>query len=261
MYANDLIINSVFALLIVIGGLGFLVLSELYVEKGRKLHLHSQIVLHTSAWLIGIGAVVIFLLEFTNPATLGSLDPLGKIIASIFQAITSRTAGFNSVPINELRDSTLLFIIILMFIGASPGSTGGGIKTTTFVTVFLSIIANFKGKCTVDIRERTLPADIVQKAITVAFSAFTLIILVTGLLTITEQQEFFSLLFEVTSAFGTVGLSTGITPTLTNFGKIAIMLTMFIGRVGPLTLAFALAQRAKKQKAQIKYPEERILIG
>lgn len=260
-YASDLIINSVIAILVIIGGLGFLVLSELYIEKGRKLHLHSQIVLHTSAWLIGIGAVVIFLLEFTNPATLGTLDPLGKILASIFQAITSRTAGFNSVPINELRDSTLLFIIILMFIGASPGSTGGGIKTTTFVTVFLSIIANFKGKCTVDIRERTLPADIVQKAITVAFSAFILIIFVTGLLTITEQQEFFSLLFEVTSAFGTVGLSTGITPTLTNFGKIAIMLTMFIGRVGPLTLAFALAQRAKKQKAQIKYPEERILIG
>lgn len=261
MYVNDPTVNLVIAFLIIIGGLGFLVLSEVYVNRGRKLHLHSQIVIRTSFLLIAIGAVVIFLLEYNNPNTMAGLDPMGKVLASFFQSVSPRTAGYNTIPIGGLRDTTLLFIIVLMFIGASPGSTGGGIKTTTFVSLFLAIMANFKGKTTVKIYERTLPLDLIQKAMTITFSALTLVIFVTGLLSLTEQQSFLQLLFEVTSAFGTVGLTTGVTPTLTNFGKIAIMLTMFIGRVGPLTLAFALAQRAKTQQATIKYPDERILIG
>jgi len=161
----------------------------------------------------------------------------------------------------EFRDTTLLFIIILMFIGASPGSTGGGIKTTTFVALYLTVIAVFKGRKAVCIRERTLPPDLILRAMTITISSMILIIFMTGFLSLTEEHSFLQLLFEVTSAFGTVGLTTGITPTLTTFGKIAIILTMFIGRIGLLTLAFALAQRNRTQQAAIKYLEERILIG
>lgn len=260
-YAGDPIVNICLSLLIILGGLGFMVLSELYLNRGKKLHLHSYIVLKASALLIILGTVIFFALEYFNPRTLAGLEPMDRLLASYFQSVTTRTAGFNTIAISDLRDTTLLFIIIFMFIGASPGSTGGGIKTTTFVAVILSVITSLNGKNVVSIKERTLPGDMVRKALTITLLALFLILLVTGLLTITEDQDFLSLLFEVTSAFGTVGLSTGVTPHLTQIGRIAIMLTMFVGRVGPLTLAFALAQKSKIEQAHIKYPEERILIG
>jgi len=261
MYVSDPIVNIVVAVLIIIGGLGFLVLSELYVERGRHLHLHSQIVLRASFWLVIIGTITIFLLEVGNPNTMAGLNPLGKVLASFFQAVSARSGGFTTLPLAELRDTTQLFLVVLMFIGASPGSTGGGIKTTTFVTIFLAIKANFQGNENISIRERTLPRDIVQKAFTLTFVALTVVVLLTGILSMTEDRPFLPILFEVVSAFSTTGWSMGITPTMTNFGKFALVLAMFMGRIGPLTLAFALTKRAAMSQAHIKYPEERIMIG
>ena len=259
-YAGDIVINLVMIVLIILGGLGFIVLAELYVYRGKKFNLHSHLVITTSAILIVLGAVIIFVLEYTNPQTLAGLDPVSKVLASFFQSVTTRTAGFNTIDTSGLRDTTLLFVIILMFIGASPGSAGGGIKTTTFVAVVLSVIANFQGKHDASYRGRTLPKEIIQKAVTIIMAAMLLIIIVTGFLTMTENADFMTLLFETVSAFGTVGLGLGITPYLTPLGKTAIIFTMYAGRVGPLTLAFALAQK-RKATAQIKYPEEKILIG
>lgn len=259
-YTGDFTVNLTLMGLIIVGGLGFTVISEIYVHRGRKFNLHSQIVLRASALLILVGGILVLLMEYTNPETLGVLNNNDKILGAVFMSVTSRTAGFNTISIADLRDTTLLLIVILMYIGASPGSTGGGIKTTTFVAVFQSIIATLRGRCDVNIRERTLHEDTIKKATAIAFSAMVLILGITCLLTITEEAEFLDLLFEATSAFATVGLSTGITPGLSTFGRIAIILTMFVGRVGPLTLAFAMAQRSCN-KNYIKYPEEKIMIG
>lgn len=259
-YTGDVVVNLVIMSLIFLGGLGFVVLSELYITRGKKLHLHSQLVLMSSFILILFGFIVIFVLEFNNPKTLAMLNPLEKGLAAFFQSVTPRTAGFNTVPINALKDTTLLFIMIFMFIGASPGSTGGGIKTTTFVSLVIAIYTNLRGNKEYTVLERTLPRETVDKAMTITFSSLFLILLITGLLTITEKADLVSIIFETISAFGTVGLSLGITPELTTVGKLAIMFAMYTGRIGMITLAFALARRIQS-KANIKYPEEKIIIG
>lgn len=260
-YTGDLITNVTVMILIILGGLGFVVLSELYVHRGTKLNLHSRLVLLTSFLLIGLGTLVVYVLEYTNPHTLAPMEPFSKFLASLFQAITPRTAGFNTLDIGQMRETTLLFLIMLMFIGASPGSTGGGIKTTTFLSVVLSVVASFQGKSDSTILERTIPRDLIQKALTITILALLLVLVVTGILTLTEDEEFLPLLFEATSAFATVGLSMGVTPQLSTAGKVSIIFTMYVGRVGPLTLAFALAQKRKVSLAHIRYPEERIIIG
>lgn len=259
-YVGDVTVNLVIMSLIVLGGLGFAVLSELYINRGKKLSLHSFIVLRTTVVLILAGAVLIYFLEVGNPKTLGPLDPLTRVLASLFQSVTPRTAGYNTLSIGDLRDSTLLLTIVLMFIGASPGSTGGGIKTTTFVAVLLSIRAAFSGKQDVVVRERTIPQELIQKAFVVSLLALLLVLVVTAILTLTEKAGFLALLFDTTSAFATVGLTTGITPSLTDIGKLALTFTMYAGRVGPLTVAVALAQR-RETSVHLKYPEEKILIG
>ncbi|MFZ5946000.1 MAG: TrkH family potassium uptake protein [Bacillota bacterium] len=261
-YQDDVTTNVTMMLLILLGGFGFIVLSDFYTNFPGKKSLHTKIVIKTSFLLVLLGAILIFLLEFNNPQTLGALGPQSKVLSSLFQSVTPRTAGFNTLDIPGLRDTTKLLIIVLMFIGASPGSTGGGIKTTTFLTIVLSVINTFKGNVHTTCRERTLPKDIINKAIAITMLAILLILIVTSILTITEEADFLTLLFEAVSAFGTVGLSMGITPYLTSLGKAAIITTMFFGRLGPLTIAFALSQnRKEKYAAHIKYPDERIIIG
>lgn len=260
-YVGDFTVNFTVTLLIIFGGLGFVVISELYVHKGKKFSLHSLVVLKATFWLIVIGTGLIFLLEFTNLQTIGEFTLENKLLAAYFQAVVPRTAGFDTVPIGAMRSTTQLVIILLMFIGAAPGSTGGGIKVTTFVSLFSSVMASFKGKSETTIMERTLPHALIAKAVALTFSAAILIISVTLVLTITEQADLLTLLFETTSAFATVGLTLGITPYLSGVGQVAIILTMYIGRVGPLTLAYALAHKSNVSQAQVKFPEERILIG
>ncbi|MGC7870829.1 TrkH family potassium uptake protein [Desulfosporosinus sp. SYSU MS00001] len=259
-YVNDPIINLTIMVLIMLGGLGFFVLVDLQTPS-HKFKLHTKIVLEVSGILILVGAVIIFVLEFTNPETLGPL-PLGsKILASFFQSVSPRTAGFNTINLAGMHHTTLLFIIVLMFIGASPGSTGGGIKTTTFVAIMVSILATYRSEPQVVLKKRSLPPDVIQKAWAITTSASLLIFVMISILSLTEHADILTLLFEVTSAFGTVGLSLGITPNLSEIGKAAIILTMFIGRVGPLTLAFVLSQKRNKGICHIKYPDERIMIG
>lgn len=259
-FVGDPFINITIMLLIICGGLGFIVLADLLAHR-KKFRLHTKIVLQVSGALILLGAVVILVMEFTNPKTLGPL-PLGtKVLAAFFQSVSPRTAGFNTINLAGMYNTTLLSMIVLMFIGASPGSTGGGIKTTTFISIVLSVLSTYRSDTHVVLEGRTLPKDVIQKAWAITTSAAFLIFLIISILSLTEKTDLLTVLFEVTSAFGTVGLSLGITPTLSVVGKMAIILTMFIGRVGPLTLAFVLSQKKNKQAAHIKYPDERIMIG
>lgn len=259
-FVGDPWINITIMLLIICGGLGFVVLADLLGPR-KKLRLHTKIVLQVSGALILIGAVLILIMEFANPKTLGPL-PLGtKILAAFFQSVSPRTAGFNTLDIANMYETSLLSMIVLMFIGASPGSTGGGIKTTTFIAIVLSVLSTYRSDPHVALKGRTLPQDVIQKAWAITTSAALLIFLIVLILSHTENSDLMTVLFEVTSAFGTVGLSMGLTPHLSVIGKMALILTMFIGRVGPLTLAFVLSQKKNKQAAKIKYPDERIMIG
>jgi potassium uptake TrkH family protein len=253
--------------LIFLGGIGFSALQDMFGAKSiryrlrnpwKKLQVQTKIVLHTSIALILVGAVAFYLLERNN--TLKDMTVFEWITASFFQSVTARTAGFNSVDFSKLGQPVLLVIIVLMYIGASPGSTGGGIKTTTFLALFKSASATIRGKKNIEVFKHTLSFDTIDKAYSIALFSFVLIIVSTFFLSITEQNfSFMSLLFEEVSAFGTVGLSVGITPYLTDAGKIIIILTMFVGRIGTLTLAIALIR--KVAYAQYTYPRAEIMIG
>lgn len=259
-YVDDVVVNFVAMSLIILGGIGFIVLSDIIdYRKNKKLSLHSKIVISCTAILILFGALVIFVFEFTNPQTLGAQNGMGKILGAFFQSVTPRTAGANTLDIGGLRQATQFFIVILMFIGASPGSTGGGIKTTTFTTLIGAMIAMIRGKEDIVLFRYRLGKDRIFKALTITMLALFLVIFVTMLLSTTEDHNFLMILFETTSAFGTVGLSMGLTPHLTVFGKIMIMLMMFTGRLGPLTLAYALGPN--KEKELYRHPEGKIIIG
>ncbi|PKM79978.1 MAG: Trk family potassium uptake protein [Firmicutes bacterium HGW-Firmicutes-14] len=259
-YVTDSTINAVVTILVILGGLGFTVVVDLYTRrKWRRLSLHTKVVLSTALVLLVFGMAAFFLLEYHNAATLAPLSFKNKLTASWFQSVTPRTAGFNTLDIAGLTNATQFFFIILMFIGAAPGSTGGGIKTSTFATLISAVTALSRGKEDVELFERRLPKELVYRSLTIVLASLFLVITVTMLLTITEQADFLTLLFESTSAFATVGLSMGITTKLTVLGKLAITVTMFAGRLGPLTIAFAVAQR--QRKTMYRLPEEKIMVG
>ena len=259
-YVGDLTVNGVIASLIVVGGIGFPMVADLWnCRQTRRFSLHTKVVLTTTVLLIVLGAGFIFVAEYGNAKTLSDLPPADKVMASLFQSVTARTAGYNTVDIGLLREGTLLAIIFLMFVGASPSSMGGGVKTSTAAILFISLVGSVTGKRDPLAFGRQIPQQTVYKAFTIVTISVMLISLVTLTLSFTEAAPIFSLLFEVTSAFGTVGLSTGITPKLSDAGKVLITLTMFAGRVGTLTLLMALALRPRKER--LKYPEGKIVIG
>ena len=259
-YVGDLTVTGVIASLIVVGGIGFPVVADLWnCRQTRRFSLHTKVVLTTTVLLIVLGAGFIFVAEYGNAKTLSDLPPADKVMASLFQSVTARTAGYNTVDIGLLREGTLLAIIFLMFVGASPSSMGGGVKTSTAAILFISLVGSVTGKRDPLAFGRQIPQQTVYKAFTIVTISVMLISLVTLTLSFTEAAPIFSLLFEVTSAFGTVGLSTGITPKLSDAGKVLITLTMFAGRVGTLTLLMALALRPRKER--LKYPEGKIVIG
>lgn len=259
-YADDPVMNLVSVGLIVSGGLGFIVLSDLadYRHK-KKLSMHSKVVLSTTGLLILFGAAIILLFEWGNPGTLGGMDWGGRLWGALLQSVTPRTAGINSVDLTQLHQATHFLLLILMFIGASPGSTGGGIKTTTFAVTIGAMIAMMRGHEDVVFFRQRLARERILKALTIILLALALVIGVAMLLSATEGHDFMVVLFETTSAFGTVGLSLGLTPELSTFGKIMIALTMFAGRVGLLTLVYALKPRKTSEK--FRYPEGKIIIG
>jgi trk system potassium uptake protein TrkH len=259
-YVYDPVINFVSLSLIIFGGIGFIVLSDLTEWRHhRRLSLHTKVVLSMSGALTAIGFIAILILEFTNVHTIGSLNGLGKVLASVFQSVTTRSAGVSTVDIGSLRQSTQFLMILLMFIGASPGSTGGGIKTTTFAIILSAVLTMMRGRKDIVLFRSRITQDRVFKAVAITLLALFMVIFVAMVLSTTEPHPFLMILFEVTSAFSTTGLSMGLTTQLTPFGKLVIILVMFIGRSGPLTLAYALGPRTEKEL--IRHPEGTVMIG
>lgn len=262
-YVGDPLVNLVITSLFIIGGIGFTVILDLFNKRNwRNLTFHTKVVLITSGGLCIAGFLAVFTIELFNPQTFGALSWSERLWAGYFQGVVTRTAGFNSIDVSMMLPAALFFMIILMFVGASSGSTGGGIKTTTFAVLLLSILATVRGKEDVQLLKKRIPQQIIFRALAVLTISAGVVLVSTFLLTITEyahHTEFLALLFEATSAFGTVGMSMGVTPELSSAGKLIIIITMYIGRLGPLTLAFALAQKTVKQKH--RYPEDKLLIG
>jgi len=259
-FVADPIINLTIVGLIVLGGLGFVVVYEIGTgmrRSRRRISTHTRLVITTSAALILLGFFVIFFFEFDGALVEYSLP--AKLWASLFQSVTPRTAGFNTVPINALSQVVLTVLVMLMFIGASPGSTGGGIKTTTFSVLLLSLSTTLRGKEEITMMRRSIHAGVIIKALALLVSGLLIVALFFFMLLISEDQSFLPLLFETVSAFGTVGLSTGLTPSLSPVGKLLVLLLMYVGRIGPLTLGLALAAGIRKKRSV--YPEARILIG
>jgi len=258
---TDYLVNGTIMSLFIIGGLGFTVILELarHFKYRERISLHSRLVLLISAVLLTSGTVIILILEYNNPATMGSLSSGGKLFTAFFTSATPRTAGFSVLNTAALSYSSILILMAFMFIGASPTSTGGGVKTTTFGIVFFTFINMIRGKREPVVFSRVFSLSQIIKAVSIMSAAVGLIFLATFVMALFENHEFSALLFEAFSAFGTVGLSRGITPELSSISKFALILTMFGGRIGPLTLMVALARR--KEVDVLHYPEEHVLIG
>jgi trk system potassium uptake protein TrkH len=268
-YQGDWLVNLTIMGLLVIGGIGFIVQYEV-VSKLRgvqkKLSIHTRIVILTTAFLILSGAILFYIIERNH--IMKGVPIQTKILTSFFQSVTPRTCGFNTVNIGFLANETILILIILMFIGASPGSTGGGIKTTSAALLFLMIWNRLKGNEDVNVFNRTIPREIVSRTISIIFASALSVSIITSVLLLAgrtnlpavETRRFFvEYLFETISAFGTVGLSMGITPKMNDIQKYAIILMMFAGRVGPLTFAFSLSRGTGKRS--VTYSEEGVMVG
>jgi Trk-type K+ transport system membrane component len=251
----------------IIGGLGFPILVEFQRRAAqrragaRRTHwtLHTKITLLTTGVLLVFGPLVVTSFEWTNPATLGPLDAFDKVLSGWFQGVSPRTAGFNTVDIGAMNEPTLLVLTTLMFIGAGPASTGGGIKVTTFAVLGFVLWSEVRGNTDMNVFRRRLPANLIRQALTVALLAIGLVVGATLALMGIERLTLTPALFEVTSAFGTVGLSTGITGGLGVAGHLLLVLVMLAGRVGPVTFVTALALR--ERVPAYRYPEERPIIG
>ncbi len=262
-YVGDPVVNITAALLFVLGGLGFTVILDIYHKRSwRRLSLNSKTVLVFYSAFAVIGIAFIFFAESFNPATLGGLSLHDRIWAAFFQGLSPRTAGFNTVDIAAMTAGSQLLIMLLMFVGAASGSTGGGIKVNTFAVLVLALASIVKGRSDVNIFERRIGIEMIFRSLAVIVISMGVVFTAALLLTFTEHStkaELTNILFETVSAFGTVGLSAGLTSDLTPAGRIIIIATMFIGRLGPLTLAFALSNR--NEKKHYRYVEEKLLIG
>ncbi|EIT85785.1 Trk-type K+ transport system, membrane component [Fictibacillus macauensis ZFHKF-1] len=258
-YVGDPTVNLVITLLIMTGGLGFTVLVDLwYSREWRNLSLHSKVMIISTFAVNVVAVVLIYLFEYNNPHTLGALSPTDKLWAAYFQGISPRTAGFNTIDIGSMRQDSALLMVILMFIGAGSTSTGGGIKLTTFIVILFAVITFLRGKEHTTIMKRTIRNAVILRALAIATLSMMLVFVGTLLLTMSEHAPLMTILFEVASAFGTVGLTMNFTATLSLFGKCVIICIMFLGKIGPLTLAFSLA---RPQKANIRYPDGELFTG
>ncbi|MDE5413649.1 TrkH family potassium uptake protein [Alkalihalobacterium chitinilyticum] len=258
-YVGDPVVNLVITALFITGGIGFTVLADLWYKKNfRRLSLHSKLMIVGTFATNIIAMLVIFVLEYANPATLGSLPLSDKLWGAYFQAVTPRTAGFNTLEIGDMTTASILLILLLMFIGAGSASTASGIKLTTFLVMILATITFLRGRSETVVFDRTIKQQTKIRALAIIVISILFIFLTLFILTITENAPFLMIVFEVFSAFGTVGLSMGLTGELSAIGKQVIILLMFIGRIGPLTLAFTLA---RPKKSNIRYPDEEVFTG
>ena len=274
-YVGDPIINMTITSLIVLGGLGFGVWMDLihgvrlkikmnkrftWRQAIAKLSLHTKLVVTISLFLIGSGFLFFFIAEFNNPATLGGLPLKDKLFAALFQSISPRTAGFNTIALDAMKDASKFMMMILMFIGGSPAGTAGGIKTVAAGVLVLCAISTVRGRESTEVFKRTIPLKAVLRSLAVIMIALGVILGITIILSFTEDAQFIDLLFEATSGFATVGSTLGVTANLSFLGKIIIIIDMFMGRVGPVTMVVAMMIKQGNHKSFIQYPEEKIIV-
>lgn len=259
-YQGDPLVLLTTAALIILGGISFIVVIDVFgARRFNRLSLDGKIVLTTTIALLALGTIVILVTEFNNEATLGPMSWPQKVLDAFFQSVTPRTAGFNVIAIGSMAVYSLFFTIMLMFVGGASGSTAGGVKVNTFGMLLATVWSTIRGKEHPGAFGREFRPQQIHRALTVSMLSLGLVGIVTLVLTITEKTDFIKVLFETVSAFGTVGLSTGITPSLSLAGKVIITITMFAGRLGPLTLALSLVQ--SQQPSAYRYPQGDVRIG
>jgi len=261
-YADDPIVCITIMLLVIIGGLGFIVFQDvLSYKKRRKMMLHTKAVLFISALLIISGAILVFINEFTNPRTLKNLPMWQKVMVSFFQSVTTRTAGFNTINQVDLRDPTKVISAMLMFIGAAPGSTGGGIKVTTFMVLAMTVLSTLRNKTETTFLHRKVNHVVVYKSLTIVTLGIIIVAVGTSVLIVENGYNMIDSLFETVSAFATVGLTTGVTPDLGVFSKIALILCMYIGRCGSFSFVMAITLRQAYSPKKLIIPEGQVFVG
>jgi len=269
-YATHPLINSVTAILIILGGIGYIVwwdflrVLKLFKRQKlrcfRKLTLHSKIALSTTAFLIFAGTLLILLFEYNNPLTMKDLSLFDKIQISFFQSVTTRTAGFATIPQQNLTNATSIICLLLMFIGGSPVGTAGGIKTVTMAVLVSSTLSTVAGKHDVSLFGRRISRESVRKAVSVSIVSFFILFLSTVLLSAVTDASVIDIFYETVSATATVGLTRNLTPFLNLFGKLIIIATMYLGRVGPISLAIAFTTQ-KENPNILRNPTEEINVG
>ena len=262
-YADDVYVNAVLMLLIILGGIGFIVWDDVreFIVKRDRLSLYTKTVLFLTSALVLFGAAVICAVEWDNPEVLGTGGTGSKILRSLFQSVTLRTAGFASVNQMALSEESKLFCMMLMFIGGSSGSTAGGIKIGTLAVVLASTMSIIRGENDIVFRRRRLDSDAVRRAYSLFVIGLLAVIICGFLLSVTESVSLVDAYFEVFSAFGTVGITVGITPALTVFGKLLIISLMFFGRIGITSVMYAVMVRTNREKPPIRYPRMSVPIG
>lgn len=263
-YSDNPVVLITIMSLIIFGGLGFIVWQDLYnAIKTKKISMHTKIVLCTTAFLIVFGGIMFMVFEWNNTHTIGNMNTSDKVLNSFFLSVSSRTAGFNSFPLENMYGISKLFCVILMFIGAAPGSTGGGIKITTFIVIVMTVVSVISGKEDTVIHKRKIDKSVVYKSLAIAVTALIAVMISTATIFFTSHSgvsfKEIDALFESVSAFGTVGLSSGVTGLANQASRCVLILTMFIGRVGPLSLALSLALSSNKKSTIM--PEAKISVG
>ncbi len=269
-YADNVMLNMTTIFLIVSSGLGFPVYWEIArtvsrrlkrgcVQDTRKVNLQLKLVLLATATLIFIGMVLTLLFEYDNPDTLGNMEWPGKVMAALFQSVTLRTAGFATIPQEYFRPDSCMVYLVLMFIGGSPAGTAGGVKTVTVILLFASLFAHIKGRKDVIVMHRRIADETIRRCVAIVTFSFTALFVLTAALLAVQGSEFLETMYEMTSAIATVGLSRGLTSALNPVGKLLVCLTMYLGRIGPITLA--LAFNYQKPKGEITCAESKVIVG
>ena len=265
-YVGNLLVNGTTMALIISGGLGFLVWWDLYrVAKGRlgwrRLKVHSKLAVTATGILVLGGGILFLVFEYGNPETLGGLSLTDKIQAALFQSVTTRTAGFFTIDQSCFGDASMVLTLFLMFTGGSPMGTAGGVKTTTLAILILTVAAYLKGKSDTEVFNRKIREENIRTGIVVIILGFTVLLISAAALSLTMDASFIDMIFEAVSALGTAGLTRGITGDLTLVGKVIIILDMYLGRIGPITLATAIVMRSRRANQNVHLAEENILIG
>lgn len=262
-YAQDPLVSLTLCALVIAGGLGFGVINDvLHARRFSKMRLHTKLVIVTTGILLFVGMVGTLAAEWNNPETLGGMSIGGKLLAAFFQSVTLRTAGFATLAQGALRPATKFIGVALMFVGAAPASTGGGMKVTTVAILVLLTASIIRGKKDTTVFGRTLSTDVLKRAMAIFMTGLAVLILCTVLLSALHPEiTFVDVLFECVSALCTVGLSAAGTVNYCAAARLALILMMYMGRIGPLTLALAVAMRQQNQSASIKLPEEKVTIG